>query len=40
MLSYIVCLLIGILAGFLLAAWKQHSDCKYCGLEGKCERLL
>jgi hypothetical protein len=39
MLGYIICLLVGILAGVLLSAWKQHSACKYCGLEEKCEDL-
>ena len=40
MLSYIVCLAVGILAGVVISAWKQHVDCKNCGMEGKCEKLL
>jgi hypothetical protein len=37
MLSYIVCLIVGFIVGVLVSAWKQHSDCKYCSMEGKCE---
>jgi hypothetical protein len=37
MLSCIVCLIVGVVAGVLLSAWKQHSDCKFCSMEEKCE---
>jgi hypothetical protein len=37
MLSYIVCLLVGVIAGVLLSAWKQRTHCKDCVMDGKCE---
>ena len=40
MLSHLICLIVGVIAGFLLSAWKQHSDCKYCGMEGKREEFI
>jgi hypothetical protein len=37
MLSYLVCLGVGIIAGLLFSSWKQRSHCKDCGMDGKCE---
>jgi hypothetical protein len=37
MLSSIICLIVGVIIGVLFSAWKQRSDCEFCGMAGKCE---
>jgi len=40
MLSCVIYLIIGFVAGISVAIWKQHAHCKYCGMEEKCEDLI
>jgi hypothetical protein len=37
MLSCIVCLIAGVIAGLLVSGWKQRLHCRECSMDGKCE---